>query len=112
MIIRSAVLEGTVAEGDRAEFDQLMETSVLQAIAGYPGLLEVRLRRPVEAEAGAPQIYMVFDLHFPSLEAMHAALASSVRQEVRARLGEVMKPFRGKVYHLVLEESAAVAGTA
>jgi len=110
MIIRSAVLEGTVPEGERAAFDRQMATTVLDAIASYPGLLRVELRRPVEAEAGAPPVYMVFDLHFPSLAAMHAALASPVRQEVRARLGAVMKAFQGRVYHLVLEAGATAAG--
>ena len=38
MIIRSAVLEGTVDEADRATFDHQMNTAVLQAIATYPGI--------------------------------------------------------------------------
>lgn len=108
MIIRSAVLEGSVADANRAEFDHHMSTTVLAAIARYPGIRDVRLRRPVEAEAGAPPVYMVFDLSFDSLSDMHAALASPVRQEVRARIGDVMKHFEGRVYHLVLEEGPAV----
>ena len=83
MIIRSAVLEGTVAEADREAFDRQMETAVLPAIATYPGIVEVRLRRPVEAETGAPPVYMVFDLYFETLDAMQAALASPVRGLVR-----------------------------
>ena len=110
MIVRSAILEGTVAASDRAGFDRHMETTVLQAIARYPGLREVRLRRPVETEAGAPPVYMVFDLYFDSLAGMHAALASPVRQEVRAQIGQVMSVFSGKVYHLILEEGAALPG--
>ena len=112
MIIRSAVLEGTVAEADRAQFDAHMATTVLAAIARYPGIREVRLRRPVEAEAGAPPVYMVFDLVFETLADMHAALASPIRQEVRGRIAEVMKLFAGRVYHLVLEEGPAAKGTA
>lgn len=110
MIVRSAVLEGTVAAADRASFDRHMETTVLQAIARYPGLREVRLRRPVETEAGAAPVYMIFDLYFDSLAGMHAALASPVRQEVRAQIGQVMSVFGGKVYHLILEEGAVVPG--
>jgi uncharacterized protein (TIGR02118 family) len=112
MIIRSAVLEGTVAEADREAFDRQMTTTVLAAIARYPGIIEVRLRRPVEAEAGAPPVYMVFELLFPSIEAMHAALASPTRQEVRARLGDVMQAFQGKVYHLVLDGGVKAMGAA
>jgi uncharacterized protein (TIGR02118 family) len=107
MIIRSAVLEGTPRADDRASFDQHMETTVLTAIASYPGILKVVLRKPLEQEAGAPLIYMVFDLYFPSLQAMHDALASPVRQTVRAQLAQVMAGFEGKVYHLVMQESAS-----
>ena len=110
MIIRSAVLEGRVAEADRAAFDHQMRHAVLQAIATYPGIREVRLRRPVETEAGAPSVYMVFDLYFETLEAMHAALASPVRGLVREQIGKAMTAFTGKVYHLVLEEGPAMRG--
>ena len=107
MIIRSAVLEGSPRANDRASFDRHMETTVLQAIASYPGIVKVVLRKPLEQEAGAPLVYMVFDLYFPSLQAMHDALASSVRQKVREQLAQVMSGFDGKVYHLVMEESVS-----
>ncbi len=108
MITRSAVLEGSVPEADRAAFDQRMRGTVLPAIARYPGLRRVRLRRPAEAEPGAPQIYMVFDLEFDTLAAMHAALASPVRQEVRGALAQAMAGFEGRVYHLILEDAATL----
>lgn len=109
MIIRSAVLEGHVADADRAEFDRRMAVDVRNAIARYPGLRDVRLRWPAETEVGAPPVYVIFDLYFDDLAAMRAALASPVRQEVRAEIGEAMRAFKGKVYHLVLEERAAAA---
>lgn len=107
MIIRSAVLEGTPLAQDKDLFDQHMHTTVLQAIASYPGIEKVVLRRPLEQEVSAPPVYMVFDLYFPSLQAMHDALASPVRQKVREQLGQVMASFQGKVYHLVMNESAS-----
>ncbi len=106
MIIRSAVLEGSVGEADRARFDAHMAGTVVQAIGRYPGIRAVRLRRPVEAEAGAPPVYMVFDLYFDDLAAMHAALASPVRQEVRGVIAQGMSMFSGKVYHLIMEEDS------
>ncbi len=106
MIIRSAVLEGTVAAEHRDTFDTHMATHVLSAISRYPGIRDVRLRRPVETEAGAPPVYLVFDLWFETLADMHAALASPIRQEVRAQIADAMTLFEGKVYHLVLEEHA------
>lgn len=103
-IVRTAVLEGTVAVEKRAEFDQYMRETVLTAIARYPGIRRAVLRVPADVEPGAPPIYMIFDLHFDSLEAMHAALASPVRAEVRARIAEGMGAFQGRVYHLVTSE--------
>jgi hypothetical protein len=38
---------------------------------------------------------------------MHDALASPVRQKVREQLAQVMASFQGKVYHLVMNESAS-----
>ncbi len=110
MIIRTAVLEGTVAEADRETFDRQMEQTVLQAIATYPRIREVRLRRPVETEAGAPSVYIQFDLHFDTLEDMHAALASEVRLKVRKTIGAVMPLFSGRVYHLIMEEGVPLRG--
>ena len=108
MIIRSAVLEGSPLAQDKDLFDQHMHTTVLQAIASYPGIVKVVLRRPLEQEAGAPPFYMIFDLYFPSLQVMQDALASPVRQKVREQLGQVMAGFQGKVYHLVMQESATI----
>ena len=86
-----------------------MEGTVLQAIATYPGLREVRLRKPAEAEPGAPAVYVQFDLYFDDLPAMHAALASPVRQEVRETIAAVMPLFKGRVYHLVMQEGEPVS---
>lgn len=111
MIVRSAVMEGTVAEADRPKFDRQMSEVVLAAIMRYPGIRKVTLRRPAETEEGAPPVYMVTDLHFDDLAAMHAALASPIRQEVRKEIAVVMGAFKGRVYHLVLEDVAAIGST-
>ena len=111
MIIRSAILEGSVPEADRAAFDAQMAGTVLNAIATYPGLREVRLRKPAEAEAGAPPVYVQFDLYFDSLATMHAALDTPVRHQVRETIAAVMPLFQGRVYPLVMEEAASVPGT-
>lgn len=112
MIIRSAVMEGTVAEVDRAAFDQRMSTAVLGAIARYPGIRKVTLRRPAETQAAAPPVYMVFDLYFDTLADMHAALASPIRQEVRTEIAAGMGAFKGRVYHLILEDVAVMGPSA
>lgn len=108
MIIRSAFLEGSVAEADRAEFDAHMAGPVMQAIATYPGLRQVQLRKLAQGDEGAPPVYMVFDLYFDNLADMDAALASPIRQAVRETIAAGMRPFQGRVYHLVFSQGQAV----
>jgi uncharacterized protein (TIGR02118 family) len=110
MIIRSAILEGTVAESEQARFDVHMREAVVPAIATYPGIRKVALRRLAEKDEAAPAIYMIFDLYFDSIEAMNAALASETRQAVRERISEGMSTFQGRVYHVVFD--VAVEGGA
>ena len=104
MIVRSAILEGSIPAADRQQFDAQMAGPVLAAIGTYPGIRQVKLRRLVQADEGTPQIYMVFDLYFDSLDDMNAALASPTRQAVRQQIGAVMGLFQGRVYHQVFSE--------
>ncbi|RUM96680.1 EthD family reductase [Pseudaminobacter arsenicus] len=105
MIVRSAFLEGHVEEADQEQFDRSMRENVLPAIRSYPGIRDVRLRRLVVPEEGAPPAYMIFDLYFDSVADMNAALASETRQIVRSKIAENMGPFKGRVYHLVFAEN-------
>lgn len=104
MIVRSAFLEGHVEKADQEQFDRSMRDNVLPAIRTYPGIRDVKLRRLVVPEDGAPSAYMIFDLYFDSVADMDAALASETRQIVRTKIAENMGPFKGRVYHLVFAE--------
>lgn len=104
MIVRCAFLEGSVPAADRDRFDRQMAGPVLAAIGTYPGILQVKLRRLVQADDGAPPIYLVFDLYFDDIAAMDAALASPTRQAVRQQIAQVMDVFSGRVYHQVFLE--------
>lgn len=112
MIIRCAVLEGHVAEPDRPAFDRALRTDVLQAASRYPGLQRVVLRQPAEQEEGAPPVYAVFEMHYASLQAMHDALASPVRQQVRSLMAPLLGRFQGRVYHQVFDETGSLSGPA
>ena len=105
MIVRSAFLDGTVAEADRVSFDRQMAGPVLDAIGTYPGIRAARLRRTEQRDDGSPQTYMVFDLYFDDLQAMDAALASPTRQAVRAQIAQAMVLFQGRTYHHVFSEA-------
>lgn len=112
MIVRSVVFEGVVDEVDRAAFDRKMTTAVFATLARYPGIRKVSVRKVAGVEDGAPPIYMVFDLHFDTLADMHAALASSVRQDVRAEVAVVKSSFKGRLYHLIMEDVGVAGPTA
>ena len=103
MILRSALLLGTVAAEDQPAFDAHMRDVVVPEIGTYPGIRGVTLRKLVQADAGAPAVYMQFDLLFDTLEAMDAALASPVRAAVRDRIKAGMGAFAGTVVHVVSE---------
>lgn len=105
MIVRSAFLEGTVAQADRPSFDRQMAGPVLDAIRTYPGIRAAKLRHTEQRDDGSPPNYMVFDLYFDDLQAMDAALASATRQAVRAQIEKAMVHFQGRVYHQVFSET-------
>jgi len=101
MILRSALLLGTVAPADQPAFDAYMHDIVVPEIATYPGIRGVALRKLVQADPGAPPVYMQFDLLFDTLADMEAALASPVRAAVRDRIKAGMGAFSGTVTHVV-----------
>ena len=103
MILRSALLLGTVAPDDQPAFDAYMRDVVVPEIGTYPGIRGVTLRKLVQADEGAPPLYMQFDLLFETLADMEAALASPVRTAVRDRIKAGMAPFQGTVTHVVSE---------
>ena len=107
MIIRSAILEGTVPESERRSFDAHMRGAVLEAISTYPGIRQVRLRKLLVADEGTPPHYMIFDLYFDSLAEMDAALASPIRHAVVSQIKQAMSMFQGRVYHQLFEEESA-----
>ncbi|MCB1397302.1 MAG: EthD family reductase [Rhodobacter sp.] len=100
------MLLGTVAPDDQPAFDAYMRDVVVPEIGTYPGIQGVTLRKLVQADEGAPALYMQFDLLFDSLADMDAALASPVRTAVRDRIKAGMAPFVGTVTHVVSETMA------
>ena len=101
MIIRSALLIGTVPEAEQPAFDAYMRDIVVTEIGTYPGIRAVTLRKTVQSDENAPPVYMQFDLLFDTLADMAAALASPVRTAVRDRIKAGMGSFQGIVTHLV-----------
>lgn len=103
MIVRCAYFEGNVEEKDREKFSKTIVESVLPMMAKMPGVKEVRVRWSREIDEGAPAYFMVLEHFYDSLEALHSALESDVRQKVWAAQDPVMPLFKGRVFHINYE---------
>ena len=103
-IIRSAYLAGTVTKAEQAKFDTFMNENVVPEIKKYTQLRDLKLRYVKAKDPSAPDVYMVFDMYFDSIQEMDAALASPVRKVVQDKLAEIMPKFKGKVYHLITNQ--------
>lgn len=101
MIIRTALLIGSVPPEKQDVFDAYMREDVIAALKTYPGILDVSLRKMAFGDDDAPQIYMQFDLMFESVDAMNAALDSPVRDVIQAQIKACMADFNGSVTHFV-----------
>jgi hypothetical protein len=101
MYTRSAIFEGRVHPGREAEFYGLVETELLPIWRRMPGALAVRAFRPLERDEAAPEIFLVQEVDYPSLEAIAVAMASAVRAEGRAATERLMGLCDGKFSHTV-----------
>ncbi|HVY82203.1 MAG TPA: hypothetical protein VG994_14530 [Steroidobacteraceae bacterium] len=101
MITRTAIFEGTLAPGCEERFFAEVERRLVPLWHRFPHASNVRLLRPVAADANAPAIAMIQQIDYPSLAALEEALASPVRDEARAITQELMQMFTGRLYHVV-----------
>jgi len=105
-IVRSACLEGRVKPGHADQFDAFILEQIAPLMKRFPGVRATRILRSLEVEDDGPPLYMVFESVYDSVDAMRAAFADPVRQELRQRLGEVMPLFEGRMFHITQMLSA------
>ncbi len=110
MLTRTAIYEGTIKAGHEEEFFRQVEERLDPIWRQFPHVRAVRVQRVVEPDADAPAIAMIMEMDFPSREAMHESLASSIRERSHALTLEVMSLFEGRFYHLVTEAAVFTAG--
>ncbi len=101
MYTRSAIFEGTIRPGLEEAFYAEVERTLLPIWRRLPHALSVRLHRPVRRDDGVRAVFLIQEIDYPSLEAIDAAMASSVRDEARAAHERIMPMYDGTHHHIV-----------
>lgn len=101
MITRSAIFRGRIREGREEEFYALVAERMIPAWQGMRHAMAVRVYRPVEAEPGMEDVFLVQEIDYPSMEAVEEALAAPER-EAAGRAMEAIRPlYEGFHHHVV-----------
>lgn len=101
MHTRSAIFYGRILPGREDEFYALVEAELMPVWRRMPGALAVRAYCPVAHDEGAPPIFLVQEIDYPSLETVAVAMASPVRAEGRVATEKLMAMCEGTFTHLV-----------
>lgn len=98
-VMRCAFFRGRVSPGCETAFEALLAERLVPLWRRFPGALEVRLLRPLDADAHAPPLALVLSVRYPSLAAMREALASDIRERTREPTRDLLAMFEGEVFH-------------
>ena len=101
MYTRSAIFEGSILPGKEAEFEQAVTERLLPAWRQMLHAQDVRLYWPERQDDDTPQIFLVQEIDYPSLEAIDEALSSSRRETAAEAHKSVMHLYEGRHYHFV-----------
>lgn len=102
MIKRYALFFGTVDPENVEEFRRQIIEESLPMWRKIPGVLDVDIRFPVEADEGAPEMPVILHTCFATIEDMRAGLASPERDAAKAKVTKIVERyFTGAAYHYV-----------
>jgi len=104
MYTRSAIFEGTIRPGKEEQFFDIIENKLLPIWRRMPHVQAVRLFRPEEKDAAAPEVVLVQQIDYPTREAIDEALGSSIREEAVVASRDLEKVFDGRLYHFIYKK--------
>lgn len=112
MFTRCTFFLGTLPPEREAAFEAFVEERLLPLWRRYPHAQAVRVVRPTAWREGAtPDVILLLEIDYPSLDAIREALASPIRAEAREVTFELMRIVEaGRIFHIVcrpLPEQAA-----
>jgi hypothetical protein len=109
-VIRYAVFEGTVKDGNTEAFRSAILTDVLPHWRTFPGALAVRVCFENERDPGSAEIPLVLAITYPNRAAVDIALASPARAAAKAATEAVLaRYFLGHIHHHITEVTEWVA---
>lgn len=110
MLTRTAIYEGALEQGtDEDGFFAAVREKLEPLWRTFPEVLDVRVQRVRSADPGAIPIIMILEMDFTDRASLDRSLASDIKERSHALTLEVLKPFRGRFFHLVAE-AHSVAG--
>jgi hypothetical protein len=105
VLTRVAIYEGTIEAGREDEFFARVKSELEPMWRKFPQVTAVRVLRRTQADADARPTPMILEMDFPSMAAIEAALKSDILPKAHQVTLEVMRLFKGRFYHLVMEST-------
>lgn len=110
MYTRCTFFTGTIHAGREEDFVRFVEERLLSMWRRYPHAQAVRVVQPTDwREGAAPDLLLLLEIDYPSLDAIREALASRIRAEARAATLELMRMVDGRIHHIVCRRLPAPA---
>ncbi|WP_310533699.1 hypothetical protein [Novosphingobium sp.] len=106
MWIRSAFWLGSPQVIHAEAFDRAINTELVPALGGLPGVSGARAMWPRRLEDSPPSIYCQVIVEFADFAALETMLASPERAALRARVREIAAMFDGTISHIDFEVGA------
>ncbi|WP_068084671.1 hypothetical protein [Polycladidibacter stylochi] len=101
MITRRAFFEGKIKQGCEELFYQEVKENLLPVWQSMPNVLDVRIHRIEAVDDGAPQIFFMQEIDYPSHEAMQEAMQSPKRELAKAAHEKIMRLYDGRHFHII-----------
>ena len=101
MLTRVAIYEGSIDPAVADAFFEDVRTRLEPIWRDFPHVQDVRVLRVIKSDADAEPTVMILEMDFPSMEAIEESLNSDIKTKAHALTLEVLKPFKGRFYHLI-----------
>ena len=110
MLTRTAIYEGALEPGtDDDLFFAAVRDRLEPVWRSFPEVLDVRVHRVRDADPGAVPIVMILEMDFADRGSLDRSLASDIKERSHGLTLEVLKPFKGRFFHLVAEAHSLMA---
>lgn len=110
MLTRTAIYEGALEPGtDEDGFFESVREKLEPIWRTFPDVLDVRVHRVRDADPGAIPVVMILEMDFADRASLDRSLTSDIKERSHALTLEVLKPFKGRFFHLVAEAHSVPA---